>query len=209
MSYFSNSRPEIQKIVPIDKVNILDVGCGEGNFGYALKQKNPICKVTGIEPDEKSAKIAETKIDTVYNTFFDSSISDLLESKKFDLICFNDVLEHLAVPEKALEICKKHLDREGLIIASVPNILHYQEFINIIKYRDFKYEEAGIMDKTHLRFFTKKSFIRLFEESGYKVLEVIGLDPTKSKLMDLISFVTFGRYAEMRYPQFLIIAKCK
>jgi 2-polyprenyl-3-methyl-5-hydroxy-6-metoxy-1,4-benzoquinol methylase len=201
MAYYSMSRPEIVSIVPTAVQSVLDVGCSEGLFGQSVKEKCN-CEVWGIEPVAAAAVKAETLLDKVFTGFFEDAILNI--DRTFDLICFNDVLEHMPDPYNALKLCHRLLNKNGMIIASIPNILHYQEFLNILIKRDFEYVDAGIMDRTHMRFFTKKSMIRMFEEAGYSVQIIKGLDPTRSKKMDLISLLSFGYLAEMRYPQFLL-----
>lgn len=206
--YFNLGREELINILPrtLKVENALDVGCGEGVFGKILKSKFD-CRVYGIEPDHVAAKKALENIDIVLEGFFEEQIENL--NQKFDLVCFNDVLEHMVNPYEALRITHNYLRKEGMVQASIPNFLHFQEFFTIIKERDFRYSSKGIMDSTHLRWFTKKSMIRLFEENGYTVVKIQGLDPTPSRLMRLIDIFTLGKYSEMRYPQFAIQAKLK
>ena len=203
MSYFTHPRPEIQAIVPADVKKVLDIGCGAGAFGVALKNKLG-CEVWGIEPVDEAANEARGVLDKVFTGLFEEVVDQI--DQQFDLVCFNDVLEHMPDPWSCLNRTKSLLKPGGIVIASMPNILHYQEFIDILVKKDFKYESAGIMDKTHMRFFTRKSMMRMFEECGYKVIEVKGLDPTPSKKMRLISFLSFGYLEEMKYPQFAVKA---
>lgn len=206
-SYYSLSRPEVQALVPKTTKNLLDVGCSSGYFSEAVKKRLGCC-VVGIEPDEASASAAAGRMDKVLNTTVEIALGSLTD-QTFDTIVFNDVLEHLINPYQVLSSCKSLLTSNGQVIASIPNILHYHEFLNILFQKDWKYEEAGIMDKTHLRFFTKKSMIRMFEDNGYQVDKVVGLSPTPSKKMTLISIFSFGYFSEMRYPQFAIIASVR
>jgi 2-polyprenyl-3-methyl-5-hydroxy-6-metoxy-1,4-benzoquinol methylase len=204
MSYFTHDRPELLPLIPNDTKALLDVGCGAGTFGKNVK-KILGCVVWGIEPVREPALEAQKVLDKVVIGLFDEALPQI--TGKFDAVCFNDVLEHMPDPWDALHKTKNLLNQNGVVIASMPNILHYQEFLDILFKKDWKYKEAGIMDKTHLRFFTKKSIVRMFEDCGYSILEIKGLDPTPSKKMTLISFLTFGYLSEMRYPQFAIKAK--
>lgn len=206
MSYFTHLRPEIQALVPDNITTLLDVGCGAGVFSNAIKQRTG-CEVWGIEPVAAEAEEARKVLNQVRTGFFEDVIETI--DQQFDIICFNDVLEHMPDPYNALKLSLKLLTPDGIIIASMPNILHYQAFFDILTKKDFKYEDAGIMDRTHLRWFTRKSMVRMFEECGYQVKEVHGLDPTPSRKMDLINILSLGYLSEMRYPQFAIIAKLK
>lgn len=197
----------MQSMVPSWTTTLLDVGCSSGYFSEAIKKRLG-CVVTGIEPDVAAASTAAERMDRVFNTTIELAL-DKLAGNKFDTIVFNDVLEHLQNPDRILSNCKAFLNTGGCIVASIPNILHYQEFLNILFKKDWKYEEAGIMDKTHLRFFTKKSIIRMFDEAGYAVDKIVGLSPTPSKKMTLLSIFSFGYFSEMRYPQFAVVASLK
>ena len=164
--------------------------------------------MVGIEPDEASASAATGRMDKVLNTTVENALGSLV-GQSFDTIVFNDVLEHLINPYKILSSYKSLLASNGQVIASIPNILHYHEFLNILFQKDWQYQEAGILDKTHLRFFTKKSILRMFEETGYQVDQIIGLSPTPSKKMALISVFSLGYFSEMRFPQFAVIASAR
>lgn len=206
MSYFTHLRPEIQVLIPVDTKRLLDVGCGAGMFSLAVKNKTG-CEAWGIEPVASEAKKAARVLDYVRTGFFEDVVDTI--DVRFDVICFNDVLEHMQDPYQALRLSLNLLNPKGMVIASMPNILHYQAFLDIVMKKDFKYTDAGIMDRTHLRWFTRKSMVRMFEECGYEVQDIIGLDPTPSRKMDLISFLSFGYFNEMRYPQFAILARMK
>lgn len=205
--YFSYSRYELLKFIPAGINKVLDVGCGVGNFGELLKNKGTY-EVWGIEPDLKSATEAQKKLDKVINDLF---IVDLIELKdqKFDLICFNDVLEHLINPAEALDICRPLLSNQGYILASIPNIRWYPIILSLLRYKDFKYQEAGVMDKTHLRFFTKKSMIHLFESSGYDVLTIEGINMSDFKIFNFLNALLFNTQNDMKYPQFAMLCKLK
>lgn len=201
--YYQLNRSEMLKYIRKSVKVTLDVGCGEGNFGKLLKEKMN-CEVWGFEPAFHAFEIAKEKLDKVYNCEFSH---DLLPDNKFDLISFNDVLEHMPDPWKTLQECRNKLSQSGCIIASIPNILYFHDFFKMVLAKDWKYEPAGIFDKTHLRFFTKKSMIRLFNESGYEVLEIEGIRPTDSKKFTLFNLVTFNYWREAQYLQFAITAK--
>ncbi|HTH81500.1 MAG TPA: class I SAM-dependent methyltransferase, partial [Mucilaginibacter sp.] len=186
---------------------ILDVGCGSVNFGQTLKKAGNY-EVWGIEPDPKSAREADGKLDKVINDLFTDELPEF-KDQKFDLISFNDVLEHLVDPAEAICCCKKLLKKQGYILASIPNVRWYPVVLSLLRYRDFKYLEAGVMDKTHLRFFTKKSMIRLFEESGYEVLIIEGINKSKFKKFNVLNFLLFNSQEDMKYPQFAMLCRLK
>ncbi|MET0572220.1 MAG: class I SAM-dependent methyltransferase, partial [Pedobacter agri] len=198
LSYYSHTRPELLKFIPKTVKSVLDVGCAGGNFGQMLKELYN-CEVWGIEPDEKSARIAEAKLDRTFHRMFDKSIGVLIE-KKFDCIFFNDVLEHLAQPEEALTLASQFLSPGGYIIASIPNLRFYPAILSLIRHKDFQYLDAGVMDKTHLRFFTKKSMVRLFEESGYKIEIIEGINRHRFTYLETLNFFLLNSLDDMHFP---------
>ena len=204
ISYYSHTRPEMLKFLPKDFKTVLDVGCATGNFGGMLKDLYN-CEVWGVEPDENSANIAKKKLDKVYHGMFDCSL-EIPPKKKFDCIIFNDVLEHLSEPNKALNLARKNLSATGYIVASIPNIRYYPVILSLLRYKDFKYLDAGVMDKTHLRFFTKKSMIRLFEEAGYKIKTIEGINRTSYKYLSILNFLSLKSCDDMHFPQYAIVA---
>ena len=136
--YYSHSRPEMLPFVPKCSKRILDVGCGSGFFGEAVKRNCP-CHVTGIEPSVEASVSAALRLDLVLNSTFEEAEP----SEAFDVICFNDVLEHLTNPGLALEKAKRLLVPSGRVVASIPNLRFYPVILQIIRYKDFPYSDAG------------------------------------------------------------------
>lgn len=200
--YFSFERGEMLEMLPPEVKSILDVGCGNGNFGESVKKKFS-CKVWGIEPETGPYMQANKKLDKVINAFFSEN---LIIEETFDAIVFNDVLEHMADPWSALRYAKRLLNPGGVIIASIPNIMYFHDFSNLLITKDWAYQEAGIFDKTHLRFFTKKSMRTMVESCGFKILDQRGIHPTNSKKFHLFNWLTFGYWRETQFLQFAIRA---
>ncbi len=169
-SYFSNSRPEVQQFVSSNSKKILDVGCAAGFLGHALKLKNN-AEVWGVEINKDAAEKALHKIDKVIVKPIEEALNDL-PNNYFDSIICADVLEHLPNPESVLNRLKEKLKLTGEIIISLPNIMHYSVVLNLLD-RNFDYTEAGILDKTHLRFFTKKSIENMLESCGLRSVVVL------------------------------------
>jgi 2-polyprenyl-3-methyl-5-hydroxy-6-metoxy-1,4-benzoquinol methylase len=204
--YYSNPRPELLPFIPASIKKVLDVGCGSGSFGSALKNIYH-CEAWGIEPNQEAANIAKGKLDKVINHSFSKDLPELA-GEKFDAILFNDVLEHLVNPKDVLLSCKRFLNPNGHIIASIPNIRWYPAILSLLRYKDFKYQPSGVMDETHLRFFTKKSMIRLFEETGYNIIKIEGINKDNDyKYFNMLNFLLFNTQEDMKYPQFVIVAK--
>lgn len=203
--YFSHQRKELLAYVPANVKRTLDIGCGDGAFGSLLKQ-HINAQVWGIEPSKAAAEMAASKLDKVINGLFSQDLPEL-EGQKFDAIFFNDVLEHLVDPDEILAQCQTLLNKNGHIIASIPNIRWYPVILSLLRYKDFKYQNSGVMDKTHMRFFTAKSMVRMFEEAGYKILKIEGINKDRSfRVFNIINFLLFNTQADMKYPQFVVVA---
>lgn len=206
--YYQQSRPEMLQFIPLDAKRVLDVGCSSGGFGKLLKSERAGIEVWGIEPDQTSATIASNGLDKVINGLFSSDLAEI-QNKTFDCVVFNDVLEHTANPGEILEQCKHFLSPGGSVVASIPNILHFYEITNVLISQDWKYRNDGILDNTHLRFFTKKSIVRLFEDSGYSVDTIKGISPSFGFKYRIANFLTLGRLADWKYLQFGLRSRCK
>jgi len=184
----------------------LDIGCHTGGFGEHLKSQRLI-EVWGVEPDNKAAETARPLLDKVINHPFDQNAD--IPNQYFDVVIFNDVLEHLADPWSALILAKKKLRKNGQVIASLPNMLHINNLLHIIKDRDFQYEPWGVRDKTHLRFFTQKSANKMFVDCGYEVSLSKGINESwwQPSLTRRLAFKLLPKLLEeTKYTQFAFVA---
>lgn len=205
--YYDNVRKEMLKYLPENSKKILDVGCGNGAFASLLKQKNQ-AEVWGIELMEKEAIIAKEIVDKLFIGNCEKYINDLPDNY-FDAIYFNDVLEHLADPYSVLEDLKCKLAPNGVIISSIPNVRFFRTFSKVVFLKDWKYDDFGIMDKTHLRFFTNKSIKRMYEELGYEILIHEGINKSRSLKPILFNFLTFFSQMDIRVLQYATVARVK
>ncbi len=203
--YFSIPRKDLLPFIPGNLERALDVGCGDGNFAELITNMKGCKEVWGIEPYFKTTEGMSLKLKKIFHNSIEDSLNELPDGH-FDCIFFNDVLEHLVEPGKVLEDIKGKLRKDGMIIASIPNIMHFETIYKILKNLDWKYENAGIMDKTHLRFFTKKSIIRMFENSGYRVDLIQGINPEFGRKFRVLNFISGGRIEEMKYVQMVVRA---
>lgn len=158
-----------------NKSYVLDVGCATGYIGeYLIKQKN--CRVIGIENNSEEVMLAKKRLTKVINLDIESEdaimkIHKATNNKKFDLIYATSLIEHLKNPDQFLLSMRKIMKKNGKIIISTPNISHWKIVVDLLR-GEFKYSKYGILDKTHLVFFTIKSFVRLLKDNGYKVQSV-------------------------------------
>lgn len=203
--YYDNIRVEMLQFLPNDAKVILDIGCGNGAFAKVIKDQNN-AEVWGMEFMEIHAKEAQKKLDKVFIGKCEDFIEDLPD-EYFDVVYFNDVLEHLVDPYSVLKIIKKKLSKNGKIISSLPNVRFYKTFMRVLINKDWKYEDYGVMDRTHLRFFTKKSIKTMYEDLGFKVLTHVGINKSKSIKPYLFYALTLFTQLDMRYVQFATVVK--
>ncbi len=205
--YFNNPRNEMLSFLPIDTKKILDVGCGNGTFAKAIKEINN-AEIWGIELMEDEAIEAKTILDKTFVGPCEDYIDDLPEGY-FDAIYFNDVLEHLVDPYTVLQKIKSKLSPQGVVISSIPNIRYHSALTKLLFNKDFEYTDHGVMDKTHLRFFTKKSIYNMYTNLGYDVKKHVGINPTKSIKPFLYNIPLLFTATDIKYLQFATVAGIK
>lgn len=205
--YYDNVREEMLKYLPETAKKILDVGCGNGAFASLVKEKNN-AEVWGIELMEEEAKVAIDVLDKVFVGNCENHIEGLPD-QYFDAIYMNDVLEHLVDPYSVLEILKSKLAPNGVFISSIPNVRFFRTFSKVLFSKDWIYDDHGVMDKTHLRFFTGKSIKRMYEELGCTVITHEGINVTRSIKPILFNIPFLFTQMDIRNVQYATVAKVK
>ena len=159
--------------------------------GNELKKKTGVF-VAGVEIDPRAAAEARKVLDDVVEG--DIEVLDLpYKNKNFDCILFADVLEHLIDPLSVLKKTRKFLKSDGTVIASLPNV-QYLGLIHHLIEGNWTYQDEGILDRTHLRFFTFNEMEKLFNDAGYEIIKVDEtLDPQYEKAKDVVSTLNIGR----------------
>lgn len=170
-AYGALIRSDVEPFVPLDVTSALDVGCAGGGFGTQLRRLlGPDALVHGIDAvPESVAEARETgAFDEVFEGYFPD---DVPEDARYDLVSFNDVLEHMVDPWGVLRATVGHLNPGGRVLATIPNVQYAPNVQNLLR-GHWTYTETGILDKTHVRFFTRESIIDLLESSGYAVMTI-------------------------------------
>ncbi|MBU3822409.1 class I SAM-dependent methyltransferase [Flavobacteriaceae bacterium XHP0103] len=205
--YYNNTREEMLAFLPKKVKTVLDVGCADGSFAETIKNKSN-AEVWGIEfmPDE--AEKAVSKIDKVFVGPCENHIENLPDNY-FDVIYFNDVLEHLVDPYNVLSKIKSKLSKNGVVISSIPNMRYHSALKNLVINKNWEYMDHGIMDKTHLRFFTKKSIRSMFVNADYEIITHKGINATKSIKPWIYNIFFLYTALDIRYLQYATVAKLK
>jgi SAM-dependent methyltransferase len=149
---------------------MLDVGCGAAATGAEIKRLYPGAHVTGIEMNPEAAALAEGRVDRIIVGNVETLDFEKagIRPSSVDLIFFPDVLEHLYDPWRLLVRLKAFLTPDAQVLASVPNIRNLW-LLSQLAGGSWQYEEDGLLDVTHIRFFTKKSVLGLFQQTGYLI----------------------------------------
>lgn len=206
--YFAAARSEMLEFVPLSAKNILDVGCGDGSFGQQLKARQTCC-VTGVEHMADAANKAKTRLDTIIVCDANKLSTIELSRESFDCIVCNDILEHLVDPWSLVAHLATLLTPDGRLVASVPNVRYYKVLRDLLQKGTWTYADKGVLDKTHLRFFTKKTIPGLFETAGLCVEVVKGINgprrfPFKYALLNWLSL---GKLEDTRYLQYACVVR--
>ncbi len=196
-SYFSNVRNDVVGLVPYGTSNVLEIGCGAGYTLAHLKRLGKASFIVGID-------LVDLGQDKILDEFICGDVEREIDHLPFDegffdvVICA-DVLEHLIDPWVFVKKLHRYIKRNGLLIASIPNIREIKTLYQIVIKGDFKYVDAGILDRSHLRFFCKKNAVALFEQAGFR-LEKIGFNlDFKRCLVNAISFHLFSEFLVRQY----------
>ncbi len=167
-SYYQMINHTLAGLVPEEAVNILDIGCGGGLLGGHLKTGREDRRIWGIEVIEEAAHEATQILDHVITGSVESCFPLECAPETFDCIIFGDVLEHLVEPKKTLQAIRPYLTENGCVVVCVPNISHWSVIVQLLQ-GQFTYETAGLLDATHLRFFTPSSFRQILLELGFGI----------------------------------------
>lgn len=210
-SYYSNIRYDLINLIDEDQkgLKILEIGAAYGETLFYLKEKKIASEAVGIDLFE------DTKNRQNYKSI-DAFIFGNIEEKDFpeyenyfDVILLPDVLEHLIDPQKVLSKVHRYLKPNGEIIVSVPNIRHYSAFVKIFLKGDFSYEESGLFDYTHMRFYCRKNIKEMLEKANFKtLLEVSSVRNYKGRSMTkIINILTFRLFEEFFSYQYFFKSK--
>ncbi len=208
--YGFETRPEMAPLIPREARSALDVGCAEGGFSTTLRAAlGSSARLVGIDAVPEVAEVARrrSEFDEVLTGFYPDVLLETRES--FDLVVFNDVLEHIIDPWEVLRRTKDLLTADGRVLASIPNVRFLSVLVGLARGR-FDYEETGVLDRSHLRFFTRHSIEEMFRGAGFTIEVITGINNATA----IYSRRFRGRRAALRHllgdaqwQQFAVVAR--
>lgn len=201
-SYYRHARADVVALIPVGARRLLEIGCGVGNTAMLAKARVGLSEVVGVELSSSAAAEAERVLDRVVCGDVEDIPLDFPEGY-FDCVVCADVLEHLKDPWAVLRKIRPLLSDEGALVASIPNLQHLKPVLKILSDR-FEYEEAGLLDSTHLRFFTLSTIRSLFRETGYCVERIV---PVRSRKMFALTALSLGALRKFTTFQYLVVTR--
>ncbi len=202
--YFDNVRAEIEPLLPARAERVLDIGCGAGATLQWLKQSGRSGHGVGIEMMESAATVARTRVDEVHVGDANALIDTVLAPRSFDLVLCLDVLEHLVDPWAFVARAQQVLKPGGRMIASLPNVRHLRVVLPLLLAGRWRYEASGILDRTHLRFFTRESALALMSTDGLRVTEWRRRLPPHGSKAGLLNLASLGLARDLVTMSYLI-----
>jgi ubiquinone/menaquinone biosynthesis C-methylase UbiE len=165
--YFNGLNKKLFLNIPSSSKKILELGCANGLLGFAYKQKNPNIHWTGVDINENAIVKSGTKLDRVLLVNLNNEkLTNIFDKNEFDTVIIGDLLEHLLDPSTLMADLKNVMSENSNIVCCIPNMVNMQVIEKMIT-GDMSYDENGLLDKTHQRFFSVPSAFKLFLDNGF------------------------------------------
>lgn len=204
VDYHRGLRPEVAEFLPVNYSRVLEIGCGEGEFSSHLRAG---AECWGVEPDGSAATIARSRLHRILQSTFAEAFP-LLPNSYFDLVICNDVIEHMVDHDEFLRRIQEKLAENACIVGSIPNVRYVGNLARLLIRKDWEYQDAGVLDRTHLRFFTQKSLKRTLLKHGFRIEALAGINAiandwrnmrTLGKLMLVAALGSDTRYLQFAF----------
>lgn len=163
-TYYPGVRPDLIPYLKVQGASVLDVGCGAGGLASLLRERGAR-RIVGIEVSELADEALQ-----VCDAVHQGRVEDVLQNidETFDFIVVADVLEHLVDPWSCLRQIRTHVNQGGSLLVSIPNVSHLSVLRQLILRRDWRFEDAGVFDRTHLRWFGRETLRQLLVQAGFE-----------------------------------------
>ncbi len=205
-AYFGRPRYEIARFLPKRAERVLEIGCGRGQTLKWLKESGVAGETFGMELMAPQGAVAREVVDHLLVGDAEKTLETHYQPAQFDLVLCLDVLEHMLDPWAFVSRVEALLKPGGLLICSVPNVRHYSVVMSLLFGGRWQYSEEGILDQTHLRFFTRSSLSELAGRGGLS-LEACVPNMYEGSRLALINKITGGVFAEFMALQYLTLSR--
>ena len=199
-AYTLNPRRELVSFLPSTTTSVLDVGCGRGGFAASVRERFPDARLVGVEPVAEAAQLASEHFDEVHV----GELASVPVGERFDVVAFVDVLEHVVDPWSVLELAAGRLTPSGVIVSSIPNVRNWFVVADLALRGNWTYRTSGILDRTHLRFFTRSSIDAMYRDCGYEVLRMEGINEYRGS--NALRRWALRLCGDLRFAQFATVA---
>lgn len=201
-AYFANARHDIVGRLKTDgSAAVLELGCGAGGTGAAVLAAGKAARYVGIELSAKAAAAARERLTEVIEGNVETLDLEPLHDG-FDALIISEVLEHLTDPWRTLKRLARCVRPGGQVFASSPNIAQWRVVKSLLMGR-FDYQETGVMDRTHLRWFTPQSYRDMFETAGLEVVSIGPITPHAARTR-LLNRLTRDRFRHLFMTQIMV-----
>jgi 2-polyprenyl-3-methyl-5-hydroxy-6-metoxy-1,4-benzoquinol methylase len=205
-SYYEFDRSKlVSQNCLVEGRRVLEIGCGTGKTLASLKSQFRAGLCEGVEPHAVQSA-PRVEVDAIFQGDFFEYCDDA--ETKFDLIVLLDVIEHIEDTQEVLDCVKNLLDDGGEVFFSVPNARNFRLLIPLIFFGDFDYRDSGILDETHVRWFTKKSFVKVLKKNGFTVVKTADTGLEQFKYLWWLNLITLGVFRDIFRYQNLFVCKC-
>jgi trans-aconitate methyltransferase len=201
-AYFDIRNDDVLDALPAGATRFLEVGCGAGRLGMEIKRRRPEAVVHGLDRDPSALVKAGKRLDRTYQADLADPLPEL--EPPYDCIVCSDVLEHLVDPWTTLRRLVSQLQPGGRLVASIPNIRHYKVLRDLVLRGRFAYRESGVLDSTHLRFFTLAEIEKLFASANLVVVDARPVLRGGNVWIQALDRVLLGRLRGFRASHWIV-----
>lgn len=183
-----NHNPDLLLLMPVSARRVVEVGCSSGALAREYRKRNPGCHYVGIELVPEYAELARRHCDEVVDLDVETVSDEEVSKLETDCWVFGDVLEHLRDPWRLLRRIRSIIPADGHVVACIPNAQHWSVQARL-SCGELRYEDAGLLDRTHLRWFTRITILEMFQQAGFRVAAARGRvfdEPQREKVMPAI-----------------------